>query len=52
MCSQYFLANKQAPSIPYYQILEILKFENVVKFKSAHWHLNYTATINCSSSLP
>ena len=28
-----FFANKQEPSLPYYQILEVLKFENVVKFK-------------------
>ena len=29
----FFFANKQEPSLPYYQILEVLKFENVVKFK-------------------
>ena len=28
-----FFASKQEPSSPYYQILEILKFENVVRFK-------------------
>ena len=28
-----FFANKQEPSFPYYQILEVLKFENIVKFK-------------------
>ena len=28
-----FFANKREPSFPYYQILEILKFENVVRFK-------------------
>ena len=33
MYLQYFFANKQEPSVPYHQIFEILKFENVVKFK-------------------
>ena len=28
-----FFANKHEPSLPYYQILEVLKFENIVKFK-------------------
>ena len=28
----FFLPNKQEPSLPY-QILEVLKFENVVKFE-------------------
>ena len=28
-----FFANKQEPSFPYYQTLEVLKFENIVKFK-------------------
>ena len=28
-----FCANKHEPSLPYYQILEVLKFENIVKFK-------------------
>ena len=28
-----FFAKKQEPSLPYYQILEIWKFENIVKFK-------------------
>ena len=28
-----FFAKKQEPSLPYYQILEILKLENIVKFK-------------------
>ena len=28
-----FFANKQEPSFPHYQILEVLKFENIVKFK-------------------
>ena len=28
-----FFANKPEPSLPHYQILEVLKFENVVKFK-------------------
>ena len=29
----FFFANKQEPSLPCYQILKVLKFENVVKFK-------------------
>ena len=29
----FFFAKKQEPSLPYYQILEILKLENIVKFK-------------------
>jgi len=31
--SIFFFAKKQEPSLPYYQILEVLTFENVVKFK-------------------
>ena len=30
----FFFANQQQPPLPYYQILEVLKFENVVKFKN------------------
>ena len=33
MHPQYFFANKQEPSLPYYQTLEVLKFENVVEYK-------------------
>ena len=47
--SIFFVNNRQSASPPYYQLLEILKFENIVKLKTAI--LTQKVLVN-SSSVP